>query len=211
MGKKSVGQTVTKSTTSETSTLKKSTSTTSSKRKGTKFGAKKGKAFERQIAQELGHIFPDAQRRLEYQGSTNAGTDLEATDVFQFQLKSRVNYVNPSIIREIHLEKPDNIPVVVTKGNNRPPMAVLPFEKFVTLLEIAYGHRERFINPYMDRSPDLIAEAPKLLDPPPLFVSEVKPFKRLAILDAELMGGPKEILKDVAETVSHNISLDSFI
>lgn len=117
------------------------------KRPGTKFGAKKGKQFEREIATALGHIFPDAQRMLEYQGSNVIGVDLENTDVFRFQCKCTANYKNPSAIFEIR-EKGPHVPVLVTKANNRPPMAVLPFEEFVTLLERAYGHRERLINPY---------------------------------------------------------------
>lgn len=117
------------------------------KRAGTKFGAKKGKQFEREIATALGHIFPDAQRMLEYQGSNVIGVDLENTDIFRFQCKCTANYKNPNAIFEIR-EKGPHVPVLVTKANNRPPMAVLPFEEFVTLLERAYGHRERLINPY---------------------------------------------------------------
>ena len=118
------------------------------KRSGTKFGAKKGKQFEREIATALGHIFPDAQRMLEYQGSNVIGVDLENTDIFRFQCKCTANYKNPNAIFEIR-EKGPHVPVLVTKANNRPPMAVLPFQEFVTLLEMAYGHRERLINPYV--------------------------------------------------------------
>lgn len=130
-------------------------STTGSKKKkvkraGTKFGAKKGKQFEREIATALGHIFPDAQRMLEYQGSNVIGTDLENTDIFRFQCKCTANYKNPNAIFEIR-EKGPHVPVLVTKANNRPPMVVLPFQEFVTLLEMAYGHRERLINPYVGK------------------------------------------------------------
>lgn len=132
---------------------KKSDSATGDKKKkvkraGTKFGAKKGKQFEREIATALGHIFPDAQRMLEYQGSNVIGVDLENTDIFRFQCKCTANYKNPNAIFEIR-EKGPHVPVLVTKANNRPPMAVLPFTEFVTLLEMAYGHRERLINPYV--------------------------------------------------------------
>lgn len=120
------------------------------KRAGTKFGAKKGKQFEREIATALGHIFPDAQRMLEYQGSNVIGVDLENTDIFRFQCKCTANYKNPNAIFEIR-EKGPHVPVLVTKANNRPPMAVLPFTEFVTLLEMAYGHRERLINPYVGK------------------------------------------------------------
>lgn len=137
---RSSSETSSKNADSETALKKK-------KRAGTKFGAKKGKQFEREIATALGHIFPDAQRMLEYQGSNVIGVDLENTDVFRFQCKCTANYKNPNAIFEIR-EKGPHVPVLVTKANNRPPMAVLPFEEFVTLLERAYGHRERLINPY---------------------------------------------------------------
>jgi hypothetical protein len=122
---------------------------TPKKRPGTKNGAKKGKAFERQIANELGHIFPDAQRMLEYQGSDNIGVDLQKTDIFLYQCKCWANYANPNVIFEVRPPTDKHIPVLVTKANNRPTMAVLHFKDYVTLLEIAYGLRERLINPYM--------------------------------------------------------------
>lgn len=146
---------------SKTSSKKSDSATVSKKKKtrGTKFGARKGKQFEREIATALGHIFPDAQRMLEYQGSNVIGVDLENTDVFRFQCKCTANYKNPNAIFEIR-EKGPHVPVLVTKANNRPPMAVLPFQEFVTLLEMAYGHRERLINPYVkEAAPSVVAQA----------------------------------------------------
>lgn len=122
-----------------------SESKTSSKKKIN--GAKKGKAFERQIATELGHIFPGAQRMLEYQAGGNTGTDLEDTDIFQFQCKRYANYAPIGKINEVRLTDAGNIPVLVTQGNRMECMAVLPFEKFVTLLEIAYGLAPRLKHP----------------------------------------------------------------
>lgn len=185
---------------------------TSKKRPGTKHGAKKGKAFERFVAQEIGHIFPDAQRMLEYQGSNVIGTDLENTDVFRFQCKCTANYANPSKIFEIREKDPNHIPVLVTKGNNRPAMAVVPFDKFVTLLEIAYGHSERFINPYVtDKVTTPLLEAkelPKLSNSLPLLGTQLELVKGLGVLDAEF----REVT--VAEQSGggvHNISPSSFI
>ncbi len=151
---------------SKTSSKKSDSEIVSKKKKvrpGTKFGAKKGKNFEREIATALGHIFPDAQRMLEYQGSNVIGVDLENTDIFRFQCKCTANYKNPNAIFEIR-EKGPHVPVLVTKANNRSPMAVLPFQEFVTLLEMAYGHRERLINPYVqDASPSALALAMPLV------------------------------------------------
>lgn len=158
---------------SKTSSKKSDSASTEKKKKraGTKFGAKKGKQFEREIATALGHIFPDAQRMLEYQGSNVIGVDLENTDIFRFQCKCTANYKNPNAIFEIR-EKGPHVPVLVTKANNRPPMAVLPFQEFVTLIEMAYGHRERLINPYV-KEPEqsklalLGTAAPLLAEPQP--------------------------------------------
>ena len=113
---------------------------TSSNRKVSHRGAlKKGKQFEREIANRLGHIFPEAERLLEYQSSKVVGVDIEGTDKIKIQCKNRQSYCSVGTINEIRTTNKDDIPVLVTKGNRQEAMAVLPFEKFVTLLEIAYG------------------------------------------------------------------------
>lgn len=95
--------------------------------------------WEREVAQRLRHIFPKAQRQLEYQASDCIGVDISGTDVLKIQCKSWAGYTPVSIIKEVKIKYPSDIPVLVTKGINLEPMAVLPFEKFVTLLEAAYG------------------------------------------------------------------------
>jgi len=102
-------------------------------------GCKKGKQFERDIANQLGHIFPDAERMLEFQSSNNIGVDIQNTDRIKIQCKRNQVYCPIGKINEIRSKDPDAIPVLVTKGNNMDAMAVLPFAKLVTLLEIAYG------------------------------------------------------------------------
>ena len=102
-------------------------------------GAKKGKQFEREVANAIGHIFPEAQRMLEYQASNVIGVDIEGTDVFKIQCKNYQNYAPIGKIREVRKQHDSDIPVLVTKGNRMEAMAVLPFEKFVTLLEVVYG------------------------------------------------------------------------
>jgi hypothetical protein len=115
-------------------------STISSKPKKKKInGCKKGKQFERDIANQLGHIFPDAERMLEFQSSNNIGVDIQNTDRIKIQCKRNQVYCPIGKINEIRSKDPDAIPVLVTKGNNMDAMAVLPFAKLVTLLEIAYG------------------------------------------------------------------------
>lgn len=145
---------------------KKDDSTTGSKKKKVN-GAKKGKQFEREIATALGHIFPDAQRELEYQAAGNRGTDIEHTDLFQFQCKRYAGYAPIGKIQEIRLESKNHIPVLVTQGNRMECMAVLPFDKLVTLIEIAYGHAPRLINPYVKEKAQLggVSPVPALPSP----------------------------------------------
>ena len=65
--------------------------------------------------------------------------DIEGTDRIKIQCKNHQNYCSIGTIHEVRIKDPNDIPVLVTKGNRLEAMAVLPFEKFVTLLEIAYG------------------------------------------------------------------------
>lgn len=102
-------------------------------------GAKKGKQFERDVANALLRIFPEAERMLEYQASKVVGVDIENTDCFKIQCKRNQTYAPVGRIKEVILQNKNDIPVLVTKGNRLDAMAVLPFEKFVTLLEVLYG------------------------------------------------------------------------
>lgn len=127
------------------------TSTTSSKKKRVKNPAAKGKQFERDVANAIGHIFPEAQRMLEYQASNVIGVDIEGTDPFLIQCKNHANYCSVGTINEVRVQNKNQIPVLVTKGIRLEAMAVLPFEKFVTLLEVAYGLRPRFTQRVSER------------------------------------------------------------
>lgn len=118
---------------------KKSTSETSSRRVSHKGARAKGLQFERDVVNALGHIFPEAQRQLEYQTSDCKGTDTKNTGPFRIQCKNLQNYVSIKTIEEVKHNKKNDIPVLVTKGNRQKAMAVLPFEKLVTLLEVVYG------------------------------------------------------------------------
>lgn len=76
---------------------------------------------------------------LEYQASKVIGVDIEGTDRIKIQCKNHANYCSIGTINEIKIQSETDIPVLVTKGIRMEAMAVLPFEKLVTLLEIAYG------------------------------------------------------------------------
>lgn len=108
-------------------------------RKG-KTAVRKGKQFERDVANLIGHIFPEAKRNLEFQADDAIESkDIAGTDVYKIQCKNYQNYVNPSIIFDVKLSSEEDVPVLVTKGNRLPPMAVIPFGEFIKLLEIKYG------------------------------------------------------------------------
>ena len=123
--------------------VKIQSSTVSSERKGRspKSARAAGLQFERDLANLLRHIFPEAERQLEFQASCANGVDLQGTDIFDFQCKNRAGYASVSTINEIKNSDPKRIPVLVTKGIRMEAMAVLPLEKLVTLLEVAYSLR----------------------------------------------------------------------
>jgi hypothetical protein len=148
--------------------MKKKASTISSepkKRKVSPAGARqKGLQFERYIANRLGHIFPEAERNLEFQASAaQEGQDIKGTDRIKIQAKCHQNYVSIGTIREIQVRYESDIPVLVTKGNRMDAMAVLPFEKLVTLLEIAYGLSLPFRKIESLNGAELLEEARKVV------------------------------------------------
>lgn len=103
-------------------------------------GAKKGKSWEREIANAIGHIFPEAKRHLEYQASAAAkGIDLEGTGCFKIQAKNYQGYAPIGKIFEIKELCEGDIPLLITKGNRLPPMVVLPFDSMIYLMEVLYG------------------------------------------------------------------------
>lgn len=126
-------------------TTKKSGSATSIKEKKKKInGNKKGKAFENYLAGEVRHIFPNAGRMLEFQSGNNIGTDLQDTGDFRFQCKAYASYAPLTKIKEVMTTSDVEIPVLVTKGNNQPPIAAVYLIDFIDLLERAFGISDPF-------------------------------------------------------------------
>lgn len=133
---------------------KKSKSKTSSK--GSRInGAKKGKQWERDVSNAIGHIFPAAERMLEYQASGNVGVDIQGTGIFKIQCKRNAGYAPISRIHEVRTNDKADIPVLATKGNRMEAMAVLPFDKFVYLLEICHGLQPLLRKPEDDASKEI--------------------------------------------------------
>lgn len=115
-------------------------------------GAKKGKSWEREIANAIGHIFPEAKRHLEYQASAAAkGIDLEGTGCFKIQAKNYQGYAPIGKIFEIKELCEGDIPLLITKGNRLPPMVVLPFESMIYLMKFYMGwhHRNRHLKRHL--------------------------------------------------------------
>lgn len=106
--------------------------------KGRINGAKKGKQFERDVANAIAHIFPDAQRRLEYQSSQVNGADLDNTGPYRIQCKRNQGYAPISKIKEVDREE-GFIPVLVTKGNKMAAMVVMYFTDWIQQLELIHG------------------------------------------------------------------------
>lgn len=138
-------------------------STVSSERKGRspKSARAAGLQFERDLANLLRHIFPEAERQLEFQASCANGVDLQGTDIFDFQCKNRAGYASVSTINEIKNSDPKRIPVLVTKGIRMEAMAVLPLEKLVTLLEVAYSLRPLLGDSSKSKAIEVLAPAEK--------------------------------------------------
>lgn len=103
---------------------------------GGKHSKTKGHSFERFIANELKKIFPNARRQLEYHIDDCQGVDIMNTERFKFQCKKLKGYAPVNTIKEIICDKVfGDIPVVVTAADGEPPVAILFWDDFLTLLE----------------------------------------------------------------------------
>lgn len=94
----------------------------------------KGLQFERDIANlfvRYGWIH--AKRHLEYQAQEANGCDIDNTHPFVVQCKRHANYATPKVLDEIKILHPEEVPVVITAGNNKPAAAILPLDHFMLL------------------------------------------------------------------------------
>lgn len=97
----------------------------------------KGHNFERLVAKELQILWPEARRQLEYHKDDANGVDIQNTGDFRFQCKKMKKYARINAIKEIQCEEfLGHIPVLVTAGDNEPPMAVLSFENLLDLIGV---------------------------------------------------------------------------
>ena len=102
-----------------------------------KTNRRKGHSFEREVANDIKHIFPEAKRQLEYQTDECQGVDIANTGRYKIQCKNHKRYVSVNTIKEIECDKKD-VPIVVTKGRRiLPAMAILPWKDLIDLIRKA--------------------------------------------------------------------------
>lgn len=107
-----------------------------------KLSRTKGHSFEREIAKLLRHIFPNVKRQLEYQIDDCNGVDLANTSNLKIQCKKYKKYVSINKIKEVDCNRAlGDVPILVTAGDREEPMAVLPFDDLITLLEHFYNEQ----------------------------------------------------------------------
>lgn len=98
---------------------------------------KKGHGFEREIAIQLREVFPGARRHLEYQDCEANGIDLVGTGLYRIQCKRLKKYAPISLIEEVQCDElMGDIPVLVTAGDSKPTMAVLPLADLIRLMRL---------------------------------------------------------------------------
>lgn len=98
---------------------------------------RKGHQFERELANEFKALgWPDAQRNLEYQLSNSiGGIDLLNTYPFLVQAKCRKDYVPVNTINEVK-ERAGQYALLITKGKNKEPMAVMRWNDLKELIQM---------------------------------------------------------------------------
>lgn len=97
----------------------------------------RGHAFERELANMLKHVFPDARRHLEYQKEEANGVDLVGTYPYLIQAKRKARYASLNDIRQVDCCRiAGEVPVLVTKADGVETLAALPFDELIRLLEI---------------------------------------------------------------------------
>lgn len=90
------------------------------------------------MAKQLEDIFPDAERHLEFQKSEAKGFDLKNTGELRIQCKRNRKYASIIKIEEV-VDTGNIIPVLVTKGDNKEPIACVYLKDFIKFLKRYYG------------------------------------------------------------------------
>lgn len=103
----------------------------------------KGVSFEREVVRLMKKVFPDAIRNLEFQAvNALAGIDLLNTGRYLIQCKRGKNYVGVTRINEVKVCPIEGgCPILVTKADNKPILAVLPFDELLSLIKFKERHQ----------------------------------------------------------------------
>lgn len=104
---------------------------------------RKGHSFEREVAAAFRRAgFPQAMRHLEFQAQEAAhGIDVAHVEPYLVQCKRNRKYASLSKHSAIPNPLGIGVPVLVTKGDNLPALACIPFDYFLDLLEIVHGRK----------------------------------------------------------------------
>lgn len=95
----------------------------------------KGHGFEREIANLLKEVFPNAKRHLEYQFQEATGIDLDGTDNWDFQCKRGRRYASTNKILEIKSDRHIRKHALISKADQSPIMVTMYFDDFIQLLK----------------------------------------------------------------------------
>lgn len=91
----------------------------------------KGKRGEREAAELLRPVFPDARRRVVNHAGAEDGRDLENTGAFAVQVK---RHVRPAPVSALYEIKAPGIPLLLTRGDGGEWLAVLRADDLVRIL-----------------------------------------------------------------------------
>jgi hypothetical protein len=110
----------------------------------------KGLSFERVIANAFRLAgWLGAKRHLEMQAQDCMGFDLDNVDPFRVQIKRWKEYAPISCITEVK-SAPGCVPMLITKGDNTPAVAVLYFDDFVRIMGEAKARGVNLSSPTVD-------------------------------------------------------------
>lgn len=104
--------------------------------KQNKANRSKGHRFEREVVKSFRKVFPEARRNLEFQKEAAAhGVDLINTGRWHVQCKRGKKYVSITKINEVKICPIEGgCPILLTKADGQPILAVLPFDELLSLI-----------------------------------------------------------------------------
>lgn len=115
-----------------------------------KTSRRKGHNFERIIANAFRLAgWLGAKRHLEMQAHDCQGYDIDGVDPFRIQCKNWKDYAPVSTIEEVR-KIPGMVPVLISKGENKPAVAVMYFDDFMRIITEAKAAGVNFKSPTLD-------------------------------------------------------------